>query len=258
MRRWRPFPPSDSGKSRWVFWVRAKTALLSGMRGIVFARRTLVLRVAAGVLAVGAVAVLVSQVGRVGDDDHGRTCPGGAGANLSRRMVYGSDLTQRSLRCVNLERATVDGAVSEANLSEGNLHRVQLRRAWLEHVDLSGADLTDAGGGSATLTGVQLTRADLRRATLNDATLTDVGLQGARLSATVLRGASLTRSDLSGADVRDADLTGTSLVDSNLRGARLDGVKLARSTWSNVVCPDGTKSAGEARESCDGHLNRAR
>jgi uncharacterized protein YjbI with pentapeptide repeats len=236
-------------------WARVKASPASGDYWSAFTRRTVMRWVAAaGVIALGA-AALVTLLGK---DDHGRTCPGHAWLDLSGRTVHGSDLTQRPLRCVNLERSTVDGIVSEANLSDGNLHRVRLRQAWLEQVDLSGADLTGADARSATLTGVKLDRADLRRAALNDTTLTDVGMQRARLTATTLRGAVLTRSDLSGADARDADLTGASLVDSNLRGARLDGAKLARSTWSNVVCPDGAKSAGAQRESCDGHLRALR
>jgi AcrR family transcriptional regulator len=40
--------------------------------------------------------------------------------------------------------------------------------------------------------------------------------------------------------------------------ARLDGARLDRTTWSNVVCPDGVKSGGTDRESCGGHLRSAR
>src|SRR6266540_2184799 len=197
-------------------------------------RRTTVRRVAACLVAIGAAVALIRLANGVfGAEDHGRTCTGRAGLDLSRRTVPGSDLSQRPLRCVNLQRA------------------------WLEHVDLSGADLSDAVAGSAELTGVKLTHADLRRIRLDGATLTDVGLQDARLKGASLRGVSLSRSDLAGADARRADLTGASLVDTNLRGARLDGAALTRTTWSNVVCPDGVKSAGTERESCDGHLRRA-
>jgi uncharacterized protein YjbI with pentapeptide repeats len=221
-------------------------------------RRTTVRRVAACLVAIGAAIALIRLAdGEFGASDHGRTCTGRAGLDLSRRTVPGSDLSQRPLRCINLERSRIDGVVSEANLADGNLHRVRLQRVWLEHVDLSGADLSDAVAGSAELTGVKLTHADLRRIRLDGATLTDVGLQGARLKGASLRGVSLSRSDLAGADARGADLTGASLVDTNLRGARLDSAALTRTTWSNVVCPDGLKSAGTERESCDGHLRRA-
>src|SRR6266511_3171824 len=172
-------------------------------------RRTTVRRVAACLDAIGAAVALIRLANGVfGAEDHGRTCTGRAGLDLSRRTLPGSDLS-------------------------------------------------DAVAGSAELTGVKLMHADLRRIRLDGATLTDVGLQDARLKGASLRGVSLSRSDLAGADARGADLTGASLVDTNLRGARLDGAALTRTTWSNVVCPDGVKSAGTERESCDGHLRRA-
>jgi uncharacterized protein YjbI with pentapeptide repeats len=212
----------------------------------------------AGRLAwIATLAVLCVPIGC--GNSHGRTCRGEPGADLSGRAVGGWELSQGRLRCANLERSTLDGeVVREANLSAANLHHARLHRAWLENVDLSGADLTEAVVESARLSGVDLTRADLRGSTLADSQLTDVSLAGARLQGAVLRTVVASRSDLSGADVRDADLTGASLVDTNLRGARLDGAKLAGTTWSNVVCPDGVKSGGEDRESCDGHLTPVR
>ncbi|HEV7896903.1 MAG TPA: pentapeptide repeat-containing protein [Planosporangium sp.] len=209
---------------------------------------------------VGIAALVVFLAGRSltggGSEDHGRTCPGAM--DMSGRAVAGVDLSQQQLPCLNLERATLNGTVQEANLSRANLHRAQLRTLWLDHVDLSSADLTDALGESANLTGVKLERADLRRANLRNSRLENVGLQQARLGATNLRSVAFTRSDLSGVDARDADLTGASLFDSNLRGARLNKAKLTNAIWSNVICPDGTKSAGDERESCDRHLTPAR
>jgi hypothetical protein len=190
--------------------------------------------------------------------DHGRRCPGGVGTDLSARSVSGGQLSQLPLRCANLERSRVTGSVREANLAEANLHRTQLRLARLENVDLSGADLTDAGGASAILDGVTLARADLRRANLQGSLLSNVSLQRARLAGADLRSVSLTRSDLSGANADSADLSDASLSDTNLRGARLEHAKLARAVWSNVVCPDGSKSAGQDRESCAGHLRPTR
>jgi uncharacterized protein YjbI with pentapeptide repeats len=210
---------------------------------------------------VGVAALVVFLAGRSlsgggGADDHGRTCPGAT--DMAGRTVAGVDLSQQQVPCLNLERATLSGTVQEANLSRANLHRANLRSLWLDHVDLSDADLTDAVGESANLTGVKLERADLRRANLKSSRLENVGLQRARLGAANLRSVAFARSDLGGADARDADLTGASLFDSNLRGARLDKAKLSNTIWSNVVCPDGTKSAGTERESCDRHLTPAR
>jgi uncharacterized protein YjbI with pentapeptide repeats len=74
-----------------------------------------------------------------------------------------------------------------------------------------------------------------------------------RLREADLRRTEFRRSDLGGADARDADLTGAALIDADLRGSRLDGA-----TWATVVCPDGTKSGGDRRESCAGHLTPAR
>jgi uncharacterized protein YjbI with pentapeptide repeats len=210
----------------------------------------------AALLGILAVQTLTGGV-RPGDSDtHGRTCPGGP--NLAGRTVAGVDLSQQQLPCINLERATLNGTVQEADLSRANLHGAQLRTLWLDNVDLSGADLTRAVGESANLTGVKLARADLHRAVLKNSRLENVGLQRARLGETNLRTVGFTRSDLAGADLRNADLSGASLFDSNLRGARLDGAKLDRTIWSNVICPDGTKSAGAERESCDRHLTPAR
>ncbi|MGC9668327.1 pentapeptide repeat-containing protein [Planosporangium sp. 12N6] len=215
---------------------------------------------------VGVVLVAAVIIGRglgtggpgAGDDigEHGRTCP--HAPDLSRRAVNGVDLSQQQVPCVNLERATVTGTVQEADLSRANLHRANLRSLWLDHVDLSDADLAGAAAESANLTRVKLERADLRQAGLARSRLENVGLQGARLGGADLRAAALSRSDLGGADVRGADLSGASLFDSNLRGARLDRAKLTNTVWSDVICPDGTKSAGDARESCDRHLTPAR
>jgi uncharacterized protein YjbI with pentapeptide repeats len=213
---------------------------------------------------IGVAALVVVLAGRTltdgldggGADEHGRICPGGA--NLAGRAVAGVDLSQQQLPCINLERATLNGSVQEANLSRANLYGARMRTLWLDNVDLSGADLRRAVGESANLTGVKLERADLYRAVFTNSRLENVGLQRARLGETNLRAVGFTRSDLAGADVRNADLSGASLFDSNLRGARLDGAKLDRTVWSNVICPDGTKSAGTERESCDRHLTPAR
>jgi uncharacterized protein YjbI with pentapeptide repeats len=193
-----------------------------------------------------------------GTEDRGRRCPAGQGTDLSGRQVAAADLSQQQMPCINLERSTLDGSVSQANLSRANLHRAHLRSTWMEDVDLSAADLTDARGEAVILTGVKLVGADLRRIALSKARFENVGLQQAQLGGADLRGASLTRTDLAGADARDVNLTGAALFDSNLRGARLDGAKLGSVTWSNVVCPDGTKSSADERESCDAHLKPAR
>ncbi|GII25609.1 hypothetical protein Pme01_52060 [Planosporangium mesophilum] len=188
--------------------------------------------------------------------DHGRSCP--HATDLSGRAVAGVDLSQQQLPCLNLERSTLSGSIQESDLSRANLHRAQLQTLWLNHVNLSGSDLTDAVGESANLTGVKLEGADLRRANLRGARLEDVGLQRSKLGAANLRAAGFTRSDLGGADVRGAELAGASFYDSNLRGARLDRAKLKSVVWSNVVCPDGTKSTADEQGTCDRHLTPAR
>ncbi|MEV4508520.1 pentapeptide repeat-containing protein [Dactylosporangium sp. NPDC049525] len=211
------------------------------------------LRAAAACLAVAVVlGVLLLARERPGDT-HGRRCSDPGAVSMANRVVIDSDLSQRKLRCADLERSTVEGFVREANLSGSNLHAARLSSLSMENVDLSGADLTDAAARDATLTGVELGRADLTRTVWQGSTFTDVGLRGAVLRDADLRRTEIRRSDLGGADARNADLTGAALIDTDLRGTRLDGARLDGTMWVNVVCPDGTKSGG-ARESCSGHL----
>jgi hypothetical protein len=202
--------------------------------------------------------VAVGALAACGTADHGRNCPGHRGPDLSGRTLDGGDLTERRLKCANLERSTLDDQrLTEVKLSRANMHRASLRNTRLSNVDLSGADLTDADLGAATLDGVDLSGADLRRSAFGDgATLTDVGMRRARLDDADLRDTVLKRSDLGRADLRGADLAGAWLINSNLRGARLDPDDLAETRWADAVCPDGRKSRGTP-ESCDGHLTPA-
>jgi uncharacterized protein YjbI with pentapeptide repeats len=211
------------------------------------ARRT------AGAVALVAAALLAGALVRQHDrgEDHGRRCTDGRAPDLAGRTVTAIDLDGRPMRCVNLERSTVDGPVGAANLSGANLHRATLRDSALTDVDLSGADLTLSNAHAAEFTAVLLVKADLGGADLRGSTLTDVGLQHAHLKDANLHAASFVRADLRGADVRGADLSGATLTDSNLRGARLDGTNLDGTSWVNVVCPDGVKSTGG---SCAGHV----
>ncbi|WP_240943142.1 pentapeptide repeat-containing protein [Planosporangium thailandense] len=189
-------------------------------------------------------------------DEHGRTCPGGA--NFAGQTVAGVDLSQQQLLCLNLERSTLTGNVSDSNLARANLYAAHLRNLWLNDVDLSVSDLRRADAAGLNMTGGRLAHADLRGAGLKGARFEDVGLQQAQLSGANLPSVGFTRSDLSGVDARGTDFTGASFYDSNLRGARLAGAKLDRTIWSNAVCPDGTKSSRNDPESCDGHLTAAR
>ncbi|GAA1695588.1 pentapeptide repeat-containing protein [Streptomyces yatensis] len=188
-------------------------------------------------------------------DDHGRSCSGRTGKDLSSRTVAGGDLWQKKLRCVNLERSTLTGLVSEANLRRGNLYAARLVGVSLENVDLRGADLRRVDLGSATLSQVDLRGADLRDARLDRGLLTDVSLEGAQLDGVELRAASLTHVGLNGADLAGADLAGATVSDSDLRGARLRDADISTTTWENVLCPDGSRSS--ARDSCADHLSRA-
>lgn len=190
-----------------------------------------------------------------GQDRHGRSCPHRTGKDLSGRTVAGPELWQKKLRCVNLERSTLTGLVSEANLSRGNLYEARLPGASLENVDLRGADLRRAKLTSATLSEVDLRGADLSGAVLGKGLLTNVSLDGAQLAGADLRAASLTHVDFTNADLRGADLAGATLSDSDLRGARMQGADVSKTSWENVVCPDGSRS--NARLSCTDHLAQA-
>lgn len=211
-------------------------------------------RVAAGFLLCAVLLSVLLVVQTRNTETHGRRCAAAGAVSMPRRAVNDAELSQRQLRCADLERSTVDGFVREANLSGSNLHEANLRTVSMENVDLTGADLTGADVRDATLTGVELGRADLRRTTWNGSTFADTGLRGAVLRDAHLRQTEFRRSDFGGADVRGADLSGALLADTDLRGARLDDADLDDVTWVNVVCPDGTKSGGDRRESCAGHL----
>ncbi|GAA2315056.1 pentapeptide repeat-containing protein [Streptomyces violaceusniger] len=188
-------------------------------------------------------------------DDHGRSCTGRTGKDLSSRTVAGGDLWQKKLRCVNLERSTLTGLVSEANLRRGNLYAARLTAVSLENVDLRGADLRRADLTSATLSQVDLRGADLSGARLGRGLLTDVSFEGARLDGVYLRAASLTHVGLNGADLSGADLAGATVSDSDLRGAKLRDADVSTTSWENVLCPDGSRSS--ARVSCADHPARA-
>lgn len=190
-----------------------------------------------------------------GKDEHGRSCSGRAGKDLSGRTVAGGDLWQKKLRCVNLERSTLTGLVSEANLRRGNLYEARLAGVSLENVDLRGADLRRADLTSATLSEVDLRGADLSDAMLGKGLLTDVSFDGAQLDGVNLRGASLTHVGLIKTDLSGADLAGATVSDSDLRGARMRKADISTTSWENVVCPDGSRSS--ARVSCADHLTRA-
>ncbi|MGI5238283.1 pentapeptide repeat-containing protein [Dactylosporangium sp. CA-139066] len=210
-------------------------------------RRTVgALALIAAALVAGALALHHGQ-----ENDHGRRCNVSGATDLGGQTVTAIDLDGKPMRCVNLERSTVDGPVGAANLSGANLHRAVLRDSALTDVDLSGADLTLTTAHEAEFTGVKLVRADLGGADLRGSTLTDVGLQQARLRDTNLHAVSFVRADLHGADARGADLSNATLTDSNLRGARLKDANLSGTSWVNVVCPDGVKSTAG---SCVGHV----
>ncbi|AJZ84050.1 MULTISPECIES: pentapeptide repeat-containing protein [Streptomyces] len=190
-----------------------------------------------------------------GEDEHGRSCSGRPGKDLSSRTVSGGDLWQKKMRCVNLERSTLTGLVSEANLRSGNLYEARLAGVSLENVDLRNADLRRADLTSATLSQVDLRGADLSGAKLGKGLLTDVSFDRAQLDGADLRAASLTHVGLIKADLRGADLRGAAVSDSDLRGARLREADISTTSWENVLCPDGSRSS--ARDSCAEHLTRA-
>ncbi len=190
-----------------------------------------------------------------GADKHGRNCSGHAGKDLSSRTVSGGDLWQKKMRCVNLERATLTGLVSEANLRRGNLYEARLAGVSLENVDLRNADLRRADLTSATLSQVDLRGADLSGAILGKGLLTDVSFDRAQLDGADLRAASLTHVGLIKADLSGANLGGATVSDSDLRGARLEKADISTTSWENVLCPDGSRSS--ARHSCADHLSRA-
>ncbi|WP_344872099.1 pentapeptide repeat-containing protein [Nonomuraea antimicrobica] len=117
-----------------------------------------------------------------------------------------------------------------ADFSQVRFHRAELTEMSLRNVDLNTAFL-----GGAQLYGADLRGADLRFAFLGSANLDEAHLDGAYLAAASLsganlqganlRGAFLQSADLSGADLRGADLSGADLRGADLSGADLEGVK---------------------------------
>jgi len=122
------------------------------------------------------------------------------GADLTRTVLMGADLTDADLTGANLMNADLTNTV----LTDTNLTRANLRGA-----DLTGANLT-----RANLRGADLTGANLR----GGANLTNTDLTGADLTGTILRSAIL----------RDANLTEADLTDTNLRSADLTGAVLPK------------------------------
>src|SRR5258706_5778826 len=100
-------------------------------------------RVGAAYLLMLAALTLVLVLVTDGDERHGRRCEAPGAVILAGRDVPATDLTQRKLRCADLERATVDGVISETDLRGANLHATNLKNAEMSDVDLSRADLTD-------------------------------------------------------------------------------------------------------------------
>ena len=55
------------------------------------------------------------------------------------------------------------------------------------------------------------------------------------------------------ANLEGTNLPGANLTNANLTGANLTGAKVNGVTWSNTLCPDGTKSDANGH-TCVGHL----
>lgn len=115
----------------------------------------------------------------------------------------------------------------------------------LSSTDLAAVNLVDANLSGANLSGTNLADANLRGANLSGANLFGVNLGDANLSGANLSGANVSGVNLSGANLSGADLSGVDLSLASLSGANLTGV-----VWANTVCPDGSNSDTNGRNSC--------
>lgn len=177
---------------------------------------------------------------------------GAAGANFSRSLLIGADISYADLFRVdfqysnltkaNLFRADLKGArLRGAKLTEANLNEADLRAgAYLEtgfgdqptdltYARLDRATLRDTNLTQARLNNASMIAADLHGATLYDTDLSDVNLADANLAMAKLKGVNLAGANLSG-----ANFAGAILLDCNLKGARLTGTKLSEARMTNV------------------------
>ena len=99
------------------------------------------------------------------------------GANLSRTVLSGANLSYANLKGAELTNSFLDGAV----LKGANLTNALFFGAVLEGADFSGANLSGANLSNADLSYTDLSYTDLNGAVLNGAVLNGADLRGADL-----------------------------------------------------------------------------
>ena len=109
------------------------------------------------------------------------------GANLSRTVLSGANLSYANLKGAELTNSFLDGAV----LKGANLTNALFFGAVLEGADFSGANLSGANLSNADLSYTDLSYTDLSHTDLNGAVLNGAVLNGAVLNGADLRGADL-------------------------------------------------------------------
>jgi len=125
---------------------------------------------------------------------------------------------------------------------------------YLGHANLADADLAYADLGFANLDGADLAGANLLDAYLVDSTPIGANLTGASLIDANVTTANLTKTVLINANLSGANLNGALLSSANLKGATgLTPGEVARVTWINTTCPDGTNSSSYSTQTCVGH-----
>ena len=138
-----------------------------------------------------------------------------SGANLSRVVLGGANLSRANLSGANLSKVLLLGA----DLSGATLQSADLSRANLLGADLSGADLDKPDWPGKDLPGANLSGADLSRAKLSGAKLREANLSGASLFRANLFNANLSAAILRGAHLSDVNLTRTNLIEADLSEA---------------------------------------
>jgi uncharacterized protein YjbI with pentapeptide repeats len=175
-----------------------------------------------------------------------------------KAWLFYTDLSGMDLSGLDLADADLEGAIlTGTNLSRTNAAGADLDGAQIADVDVTGTVLGSASlytirsGGGVTGSPASLPRDWVLRSgwligpsvfldndNLNGVNLSETDMAAAEFSSSTFHGANLTGANLSGAFFFGADFTSADLVGADLYSADFDAV-----TWTNAICPDGTRAA---------------
>jgi uncharacterized protein YjbI with pentapeptide repeats len=153
-----------------------------------------------------------------------------------RPYLNGADLTNASLRKVDLSRAFLQNAALNkadfigANFSKADLFCAELKGAWLD-----GTNFHDSELGEADLSNASCVGANFDEAGLTETILIRTNLRQAKFQNSHLVGVDLHGSDLRFAKLKDANLSDSRLLDASFNGADLTNVDFSRALMGGTV-----------------------